>query len=273
MEKKKIHYCFILSEEQMKFLRSKKYKIDRMECFMSLIALAECEPKLVQVSKTQQVEILRGQLMVDNTQLAKLWNKDRKTVPKILEAMESLGISSSQKVGENRVYTLQSLSGWYVDGTLITNPFGIRRSSDGSGIFHTEVPPVRVITIESDETSKDAKNTVTEEKVADGKSSSDSIESKTSPVSNSMSHLSSQSNDSADEDKSGDDADSSICSSTPSSSRSESHFNYAVSPSSSEGAEGNQNEGKGKENEDVPQQLGGQSSQIYGSNIPNGYHS
>lgn len=77
MEKKKIHYCFILSEEQMKFLRSKKYKIDRMECFMSLIALAECEPKLVQVSKTQQVEILRGQLMVDNTQLAKLWNKDR----------------------------------------------------------------------------------------------------------------------------------------------------------------------------------------------------
>ena len=160
----------------MKFLRSKKYKIDRMECFMSLIALAECEPKLVQVSKTQQVEILRGQLMVDNTQLAKLWNKDRKTVPKILEAMESLGISSSQKVGENRVHTLHSLSGWYVDGTLITNPFGIRRSSDGSGIFHTEVPPVRVISIESDETSKDAKNTVTEEKVADGKSSSDSIE-------------------------------------------------------------------------------------------------
>lgn len=157
MEKKKIHYCFILSEEQMKFLRSKKYKIDRMECFMSLIALAECEPKLVQVSKTQQVEILRGQLMVDNTQLAKLWNKDRKTVPKILEAMESLGISSSQKVGENRVHTLHSLSGWYVDGTLITNPFGIRRSSDGSGIFHTEVPPVRVISIESDETSKDAK--------------------------------------------------------------------------------------------------------------------
>lgn len=154
MEKKKIHYCFILSEEQMKFLRSKKYKIDRMECFMSLIALAECEPKLVQVSKTQQVEILRGQLMVDNTQLAKLWNKDRKTVPKILEAMESLGISSSQKVGENRVHTLHSLSGWYVDGTLITNPFGIRRSSDGSGIFHTEVPPVRVISIESDETSK-----------------------------------------------------------------------------------------------------------------------
>ena len=79
-----IHYCFTLSDEQMKFLRSKKYKIDRMECFMSLVELAERDTKLVQISKTQQVEILRGQLMIDNTQLAKLWNKDRKTVPKIL---------------------------------------------------------------------------------------------------------------------------------------------------------------------------------------------
>ena len=94
------HYCFILSEEQMKYLRSKKYKIDRMECFMSLVELAERETKLVQISKTQQVEILPGQVMVDNTQLAKLWDKDRKTVPKLIEAMEALGISSSQKVGD-----------------------------------------------------------------------------------------------------------------------------------------------------------------------------
>ena len=52
----KIHYCFTLSEEQMKYLRSKKYKIDRMECFMSLVELAERETKLVQLSKTQQVK-------------------------------------------------------------------------------------------------------------------------------------------------------------------------------------------------------------------------
>ena len=60
MYDQKIHYCFTLSEEQMKYLRSKKYKIDRMECFMSLVELAERETKLVQISKTQQVEILPG---------------------------------------------------------------------------------------------------------------------------------------------------------------------------------------------------------------------
>ena len=143
-----IHYCFILSEEQMKYLRSKKYKIDRMECFMSLVELAERETKLVQISKTQHVEILPGQVMVDNTQLAKLWDKDRKTVPKLIEAMEALGISSSQKVGDNRIHTLHAFSGWYVDGRFVKNPFATRRNADGTAIVTAEVPPARVLAIE-----------------------------------------------------------------------------------------------------------------------------
>ena len=148
MNEHKIHYCFILSEEQMKYLRSKKYKIDRMECFLSLVELAERETKLVQLSKTQQVEILPGQVMVDNTQLAKLWDKDRKTVPKLIEAMETLGLSSSQKVGDNRIHTLHAFSGWYVDGRFVKNPFATRRNADGTAIVTAEVPPAKVITIE-----------------------------------------------------------------------------------------------------------------------------
>ena len=148
MNEHKIHYCFILSEEQMKYLRSKKYKIDRMECFMSLVELAERETKLVQISKVQQIEILPGQVMVDNTQLAKLWDKDRKTVPKLIEAMEALGISSSQKVGDNRIHTLHAFSGWYVDGMFVKNPFATRRNADGTAIVTAEVPPAKVITIE-----------------------------------------------------------------------------------------------------------------------------
>ena len=144
----KIHYCFTLSEEQLEYLRSKKYKIDRMECFMSLVELAERETKLVQISKTQQVEILPGQVMVDNTRLAKLWDKDRKTVPKLIEAMEALGISSSQKVGDNRIHTLHAFSGWYVDGRFVKNPFATRRNADGTAIVTAEVPPARVLAIE-----------------------------------------------------------------------------------------------------------------------------
>ena len=148
MDKEKIHYCFTLSEEQLEYLRSKKYKIDRMECLMSLVVLAERETKLVSQSKTQQVEILPGQVMVDNTQLAKLWDKDRKTVPKLLVVMESLGISSSQKIGENRIHTLHSLSGWYVDGRFVKNPFALRSNANSPAIVRADVPPARVITTE-----------------------------------------------------------------------------------------------------------------------------
>lgn len=192
------HYCFILSEEQMKYLRSKKYKIDRMECFMSLVELAERETKLVQISKTQQIEILPGQVMVDNTQLAKLWDKDRKTVPKLIEAMEALGISSSQKVGDNRIHTLHAFSGWYVDGRFVKNPFATRRNADGTAIVTAEVPPAKVITIKvSDDRNKGAEGPDSDSDNSQG-GNAGVIPSADGQVS----HLSPQSNDSGNVGKS-----------------------------------------------------------------------
>ena len=194
----KIHYCFTLSEEQMKYLRSKKYKIDRMECFMSLVELAERETKLVQISKTQQVEILPGQVMVDNTQLAKLWDKDRKTVPKLIEAMEALGISSSQKVGDNRIHTLHAFSGWYVDGMFVKNPFATRRNADGTAIVTAEVPPARVFTIDV----SDDKQIGEEISVSDGNNSDAGNVGVISPADSNVSQLSPPSNDSGNVGKS-----------------------------------------------------------------------
>ena len=234
MYDQKIHYCFTLSEEQMKYLRSKKYKIDRMECFMSLVELAERETKLVQLSKTQQVEILPGQVMVDNTQLAKLWDKDRKTVPKLIEAMEALRISSSQKVGDNRIHTLHAFSGWYVDGRFVKNPFATRRNSDGTAIVTAEVPPARVLAIEV----LDDKN------ISEEGSDSDSDKSQVSsvcvvPSSDShVFHLSPQSNDCNNVGKSFTDGRNSY------SSQDNISHQSADIPSSHVEADGSQNEGK-----------------------------
>ncbi len=202
MDNQKIHYCFILSEEQMKYLRCKKYKIDRMECFMSLVELAARETKQVPISKSQQVEILPGQIMIDNTELARLWDKDRKTVPKILDAMESLGISSSQKVGDNRIHTLHALSGWYVDGCFIKTQFATRRNAAGNSIVTEEVPPVKLITIEeSHDKSKDGENPSSDSNKSQGEN-----EGVVSSADGSMSLLSPQSNDSGNVGKSGTDS-------------------------------------------------------------------
>ena len=233
----KIHYCFTLSEGQVKFLRSKKYKIDRMECFMSLVELAERETKLVQISKTQQVEILPGQVMVDNTRLAKLWDKDRKTVPKLIEAMEALGISSSQKVGDNRIHTLHAFSGWYVDGRFVKNPFATRRNADGSAIVTAEVPPARVITIEV----SDDKNIGEEGSASDSDNSQAGNVGMIQSSDGDMSHSLLQSNNSSDVGKSVAVVQSSVSSHSDNSAHSDS------TPSSYAEADGSQNEGKRKD--------------------------
>ena len=253
MDKHKIHYCLTLSEEQLEHLRSKKYKIDRMECFMSLVKLAERDTKLVQVSKTQQVEILRGQLMVDNTQLAKLWDKERKTVPKIIEAMEALGISSSQKVGENRIHTLHSLSGWYVDGDFVGNDYTLKRNAGHSAIIHADVPPARVITIEV----TDDKNQREEDSASDNGKFTALSEGKNPSTNGNMSNPSPQSNDSGNVGKSDTDAASSD------SAHSDNSPQSAGIPSSHEEADGSQNVGKRKE-EASPQNSGGHGEQSDG---------
>ena len=272
----KIHYCFTLSEGQMKYLRSKKYKIDRMECFLSLVELAERETKLVQISKTQQIEILPGQVMVDNTRLAKLWDKDRKTVPKLIEAMENLGISSSQKVGENRIHTLHAFSGWYVDGMFVKNPFATRRNADGTAIVTAEVPPARVFTIEvPDDRNKGAEGSDSDSDNSQG-GNAGVIPSADSRVP----HPSPQSNDSNNVGKSvtdGRTSDSSLNDISP---------QYADIPSSHVESDGSQNEGK--RNDDPSAQQEGQSQEPNGTQFkgnggynqksngyynPNGFHS
>ena len=272
----KIHYCFTLSEEQMKYLRSKKYKIDRMECFLSLVELAERETKKVQISKVQQVEILPGQVLVDNTRLAKLWDKDRKTVPKLIEAMETLGISSSQKVGDNRIHTLHAFSGWYVDGRFVKNPFATRRNTDGTAIITAEVPPAKVITIKvSDDRNKGAEVSDSDSDNSQGENAG-VIPSADSRVP----HPSPPSNDSNNVGKSVTDGR------TSDSSQNNISHQSADIPSSHVEADGSQNEGK--RNDEPSAQQEGQSlnpnSTSSDSNVdysqksngysnPNGFHS
>ena len=256
MDNQKIHYCFILSEEQMRYLRSKKYKIDRMECFLSLVELAERETKLVQISKTQQVEILPGQIMIDNTELARLWDKDRKTVPKILDAMEFLGISSSQKVGDNRIHTLHALSGWYVDGCFIKTQFATKRNANGTAIFTEEVPPARVITIEV----YDDKRVNGESPDSDGDKSPDGNMTVNPSTNGNVSQPSLQSNDSDNVGKSVKDGK------TSDSSQNNISHQSADIPSSHVEADGSQNEGK--RNDEPSAQQEGQSPQPDG--IPSG---
>ena len=118
-----IHRCYVLDEQQEKFLRDRRYKIDRHSCFMTLIDKTVRIPTTVDISDHRQLELVQGQFMVSDVELSSLWGVDRKTVSKLMKKMEYLGMFTSVKVAEVCVYSMHVLSAWYVDGSLYKNQF------------------------------------------------------------------------------------------------------------------------------------------------------
>lgn len=118
-----IHRCYVLNEQQDKFLRDRRYKIDRYSCFMTLIDKTVRVSTMVDISDHRQLELVQGQFMVSDVELSSLWGVDRKTVSKLMKKMECLGMFTSTKVAEVCVYSMHVLSAWYVDGALYKNQF------------------------------------------------------------------------------------------------------------------------------------------------------
>ena len=141
----KIYRCYIFSEEQESFLRSKKYKIDRMECFMTHAERTAVQDVHIDISDHRQVELSKGQLLITDVELAHLWKVDRKTVSKLIRQMEDLKILSSTKVAEVTVYSLHVLSGWYIDGIFHRNDFYLKTFKSWEQEKPVAIPKIKVI--------------------------------------------------------------------------------------------------------------------------------
>jgi len=141
----RIYRCYIFSEEQESFLRSKKYKIDRMECFMTLAERAVVNPCILDISDYRQIELSKGQLLITEVELAHLWKIDRKTVGKLIRQMEDLKLLTTTKVAEVTVYCLHVLSGWYVDGIFQRNDFYLKPTKSWESEKRIVIPDIRVI--------------------------------------------------------------------------------------------------------------------------------
>ena len=191
-------------------------------------------------------------------------NSGIKTVPKLLQAMEAVGISSSQKVGDNRIITLHSLSGWYVDGRFVKNGFSLKRNADGSAIVHTEVPQARVIvTTTEDDTKSDKEDGHSDNGISDTDKKGNSS---TGDISSSLNSTSSNDNRSVGKVGTNDNLSNAV---TGGISPQQNYSRQSVgNPSSMQEADAKQNDG---EHNTYPQHLaGGQTQQSNGSNA-NGY--
>ena len=120
--KKETFYCLVLSESQARFLATSKYGIDRMKALMSLVEHATtAEHDYEQKGFTTTVHI--GQLVMSEVELSRLWKCDRKTVSRVLDTMNELGIVSTTQNNRTSIHTLLCVSAWYVNGQMVVNPY------------------------------------------------------------------------------------------------------------------------------------------------------
>lgn len=122
MNSKEDFYCLVLSTGQARFLATSKYGIDRMKALMSLVErAATADHEYEQKGFTTLVHI--GQVVMSEVELSRLWKCDRKTVSKVLDTMNELGLVATKQNNRTSIHTLLCISAWYDEGQKIINPY------------------------------------------------------------------------------------------------------------------------------------------------------
>lgn len=120
-----LNYCIVLSSEQLGYLAGSKYGIDRMKILHRLIeatVLKETEYAMKGFSTTLHV----GQAILSEVDLSCKTGYDKKTISRVLDRMNQLGIIASTQGNRTSVHTLKCISAWMLDGRRTDNPFYVR---------------------------------------------------------------------------------------------------------------------------------------------------
>lgn len=125
MMKTNLNYCIVLSAEQLTYLAGSKYGIDRMKILHRLIeeaVLKETNYAIKGFSTTLQV----GQAVLSEVDLSNKFGYDKKTISRVLDKMNQLGIVASTQSNRTSIHTLKCISAWMQNGNRIDNPFYVR---------------------------------------------------------------------------------------------------------------------------------------------------
>lgn len=131
-KKQNIHYCTILSSEQWIFLLEGKSSVNRYKCLHRLMSEA-VRTKTVYKIKGIEIALEVGQVATSDVELAEYLGCNRKTIGKLIDSFNRLGMLITKTNNRTSVHTLHFLTGWYVDGVLVTNPHYVRPSATAKG--------------------------------------------------------------------------------------------------------------------------------------------
>lgn len=131
-EKQTIHYCTILSAGQWDFLLEGKFSAFRQKCLYRLMTGAVRERTAYKI-KGVEIVLEVGQVAASDVELAEFLGCNRKTIGKLIDSFNRLGMLTTRTNNRTSVHSLHFLTGWYVGGVLITNPHYVRPSATAKG--------------------------------------------------------------------------------------------------------------------------------------------
>ena len=131
-KKQNIHYCTILSSEQWIFLLEGKSSVNRYKCLYRLMFEA-VRTKTVYSIKGIKIALEVGQVAASDVELAEYLDCNRKTIGKLIDNFNRLGMLTTRTNNRTSVHTLHFLTGWYVGDVLVTNPYYVRPSATAKG--------------------------------------------------------------------------------------------------------------------------------------------
>lgn len=124
-DKQKIHYCTILSDEQWDFILEGRFSVQRQRCLHRLMTHAVRTKTAFRI-KGVEIELEVGQAAASDVELAEYMGCNRKTIGKLIDCFNRLGMLTTRTNNRTSVHTLHFLTGWYVDGVLLTNPHYVK---------------------------------------------------------------------------------------------------------------------------------------------------
>lgn len=131
-DKQNIYYCTILSAGQWDFLLGGKCSTHRQKCLYRLMTDA-VRARTAYKIKGVEIVLEVGQVAASDVELAEYLGCNRKTVGKLIDNFNRLGMLTTRTNNRTSVHTLHFLTGWYVGGVLITNPHYVRPSATAKG--------------------------------------------------------------------------------------------------------------------------------------------
>lgn len=128
-DKQTVHYCTILSAEQWNFLLDGKFSGIRQKCLYRLMTDA-VRTRTTYKIKGVEIVLEVGQVAASDVELAEYLGCNRKTVGKLIDNFNRLGMLTTRTNNRTSIHTLHFLTGWYVGGVLVTNPHYVRPSAN-----------------------------------------------------------------------------------------------------------------------------------------------